>query len=79
MASLRSDFLRGAKERGYSAETAEHLFGLISEFAGYGFNKSHAVAYSLIAYQLAWLKANRSLYFYSALLNRVIGDEVHTS
>ena len=79
MASLRTDFLKGAKERGYAEETAEHLFGLISEFAGYGFNKSHAVAYSLIAYQLAWLKANRSLYFYSALLNSVIGDEIHTS
>lgn len=79
MASLREDFMQGAQQRGYSEETAAHLYELIGEFAGYGFNKSHAVAYSLIAYQLAYLKANKSLYFYCALLNSVIGDEIRTS
>ncbi len=79
MASLRTEFMKGAEENGYDRETAEKLFGQIMMFAGYGFNKSHAVAYSLIAYQLAYLKANKSLYFYSALLNSVIGDDVRTA
>ena len=58
MNHLKKDFLSGALKNGYSLEDAEKLFNDIEKFAGYGFNKSHAIAYSLIAYQMAYLKAN---------------------
>ncbi|MFR9254063.1 MAG: hypothetical protein ACLVJ6_00145 [Merdibacter sp.] len=45
------------------------------KFARYGFNRSHSIAYGMIAYQMAYLKANAPLYFYTALLNSVIGAE----
>jgi len=47
-------------------------------FGDYGFNKSHAYAYGLICYQMAWLKSNYPLYFYQALLDSVIGAEIKT-
>lgn len=49
------------------------------KFANYGFNRSHSVAYGMIAYQMAYLKANAPLYFFTALLNSVIGSETKTS
>lgn len=79
MDALRQDFLKGALEMGYSAETAESLFRDIEKFAGYGFNKSHAVAYSYIAYQMAYLKANYPLDFYCSLLNSLLNDPNKTS
>ena len=69
MAKQREKFLRGTAERGVAAETAIQLFDLIAYFAGYGFNKAHAVCYSLIGYQTAYLKANHPLEFTCALLN----------
>lgn len=51
----------------------------MEQFAGYGFNKSHSYAYSLVAYQMAYLKANYPLYFYQSLLNSVIGSGIKTS
>ncbi|MBP3892123.1 MAG: DNA polymerase III subunit alpha [Solobacterium sp.] len=77
--SLRSSFVEGCVQNGYTAALGESLFSTIEKFAGYGFNKAHSVAYSLIAYQMAYLKANAPLYFYCALLDNVIGDEVKTS
>jgi DNA polymerase-3 subunit alpha len=51
-------FLQGAAKQGYSAEKAGAIYDMLVPFAGYGFNKSHAAAYSVLAYQTAYLKAN---------------------
>ena len=75
---LKSDFINGSVSRGYTADLAEELFSWIVRFANYGFNRSHAVAYSKIAYQLAYLKANYPVYFITELLNTVIGDQSKT-
>lgn len=62
-------------EKGYDESFANDLYDMIVRFADYGFNRSHAVAYSMLSYQLAYLKAHYPLYFYAALLTSVIGDE----
>lgn len=74
MSSLKDDFIEGCISNGYTRKLAEMLFELIDRFAAYGFNKSHSVAYGMIAYQMAFLKANYPLYFYKALLSSVIGS-----
>jgi DNA polymerase-3 subunit alpha len=51
-------FLKGAREKGYTKAQAQEIFNLIEPFAGYAFNKAHAVSYATIAYQTAYLKAN---------------------
>jgi DNA polymerase III subunit alpha len=71
----RDNFIKGCIGKGYSREIANQIYDLIVRFANYGFNRSHAVAYSMIAYQLAYLKANYPLYFYAALLTSIIGHE----
>ncbi|WP_108671270.1 DNA polymerase III subunit alpha [Peribacillus acanthi] len=71
----REDFVRGAKNQGYAENVAHTIYDLIVRFANYGFNLSHAAAYSLIAYQLAYLKAHFPLHFMAALLTSVIGNE----
>ncbi|MFC7373392.1 DNA polymerase III subunit alpha [Fictibacillus iocasae] len=70
----RAHFVDGCLSNGYSKETADALYDLIVMFADYGFNRSHAVAYSIISYQLAYLKANYPQDFMSALLSSVIGN-----
>ncbi len=63
----RGRFVEGCKtESGIEAKQANELFDLIDKFAGYGFNKSHAAAYALLAYQTAWLKAHYPEEFYAA-------------
>ena len=79
LAGLRQEYVLGCKENGYSDEMASNLFDLAEKFAGYGFNKSHAVAYGLVAYQLAYLKANYPLEFYTSILNSVIGDSTKSA
>jgi len=79
MADMRPEFIDGCLKNHYTKETAEELFSYIEKFSGYGFNKSHSVAYSLIAYQMAYLKVKYPMYFYSALLNSVISDKDKTS
>ncbi|MGX7069295.1 DNA polymerase III subunit alpha [Gemella bergeri] len=59
----------------HDIEIARHLFELIVTFANYGFNKSHAVVYSMLAYRLAYLKVYYTKYFMTALLNNVISSE----
>lgn len=76
--SLYSDFMNGCINNGYDKNLAQNVYDLILEFANYGFNKSHSVAYAMVAYELAYLKANYPLYFYKALLNGVIGAESKT-
>lgn len=71
----REHFVQGALHNGYGKQTANEIYDLIVKFANYGFNRSHAVAYSVIAYQLAYLKAHYPLYFMAALLSSVSGSE----
>jgi DNA polymerase-3 subunit alpha len=66
-------FIAGAKERGYSEKKADEIFELLIPFAGYGFNKSHAAGYSVVAYQTAYLKANFPIEFMTANLT----NEIH--
>ena len=69
MAKQRAIFIEGAAGNGLETSEAEHLFDLIETFAGYGFNKSHSVAYALVAYQTAWLKAHYPAEFMAAVLS----------
>lgn len=62
-------FLAGAQSQGYEEAQAQEVFNYIYQFANYGFNRSHAVVYSLLAYQLAYLKAHYPIEFYATLLN----------
>jgi DNA polymerase-3 subunit alpha len=70
----RAEFIRGAQERGASEATAREVFDLIIHFGGYGFNKSHSAAYSLLGYQSAYLKAHYTPEFMAALLSSEIDD-----
>ncbi len=72
MQKEKSNFLEGAKKNGFNIAKAEKLFDLMAKFAGYGFNKSHATAYSLISYQTAYLKVYYPLEFYAALFSTEI-------
>jgi DNA polymerase III subunit alpha len=74
MAKQREKFLGGCRERGTSAAKAERVWELMEKFAGYGFNKSHAAAYGLVAYQTAYFKANYPVEFMAALLTSEMGD-----
>lgn len=75
MASMKTDFINGGIENGFSKEEAERVYDLIEKFANYGFNKSHSVAYGYIAYWLAYLKTNYPLEFFSALLSNEQGSD----
>ena len=76
--SEEARFITGAMNKGYSKEIAKKVFDLILNFANYGFNRAHSVAYSLIAYKMAYLKARFPKYFFSNLLTSVIGSETKT-
>ena len=62
-------FIEGAQAKGVAREKAQYIFDLVAKFAGYGFNKSHAAAYALVAYQTAWLKANHPVEFLAASMS----------
>ena len=68
MAEQKNYFLNGTKKRGISVEKANEIFDQIAAFAGYGFNKSHAAAYALIAYQTAWVKTNYIHEFFVSMM-----------
>jgi DNA polymerase-3 subunit alpha len=70
----RDKFVKGCIKEGNGEELGNKLFDLIEKFALYGFNKSHAVGYAILAYQTAYLKANYPAEFMCALLNSEIGD-----
>ncbi len=75
MAKHRGAFVKGCKEKHSIPEAkANEVFDLLEKFAGYGFNKSHAAAYAIVAYQTAWLKANHPVEFLSAMLTNDMGD-----
>lgn len=74
MDSMRSKFIHGAQDNGYTPEVAERIFDYIDQFANYGFNRSHAVAYSKLAFELAYIKAWYPAAFLISLLNTVNND-----
>ncbi len=71
-------FITGAISNNYTREEAEKVYNLILKFANYGFNKSHSVSYSIVAYKMAYLKCYYPKYFYANLLGGVIGSETKT-
>ncbi len=80
MAKHRSLFVKGCKEKNNIPETkANAIFDLLEKFAGYGFNKSHAAAYAIVAYQTAYLKANYAVEFLSAMMTNDMSDTAKLS
>ncbi len=74
MAKMKQKFVEGAGGRGKSKEKAGELWDYIEPFAGYGFNKSHSVAYAMLAYKTAYLKAHYPVAFMAAMLNSEISS-----
>src|SRR6059058_4831770 len=74
MQKQRSRFVSGCVERGTDRTQAETIFELLERFADYGFNKSHAAAYALVAYQTAYLKANYPVEFLAASMTLDMGN-----
>lgn len=78
--AMKTRFVEGARKlHQVPPEKSEEIFEILLKFAGYGFNKSHSVAYGLVAYQTAYLKAHWPAPFFAALLTSVIGDPVKMS
>ena len=74
MAKHRGIFRKGAAEKGISEDKADEVFDLMEKFAGYGFNKSHAAAYSLLAYHTAWLRVHYTAEFFCANMTIEMDD-----
>ncbi|BAN22678.1 DNA polymerase III subunit alpha [Caballeronia insecticola] len=74
MAKHRELFREGAAKNGLTAQKADETFDLMEKFAGYGFNKSHAAAYALLAYHTAWLKAHHPAEFMAANMSLAMDD-----
>jgi DNA polymerase-3 subunit alpha len=74
MAKHREIFRKGAAEKGIDEAKADEVFDLMEKFAGYGFNKSHAAAYSLLAYHTAWLKRHYTAEFFAANMTIEMDD-----
>ncbi|MEZ5835186.1 MAG: DNA polymerase III subunit alpha [Geminicoccaceae bacterium] len=75
MDAQRETFVTGAKERGIDEDLANVIFDSVAKFASYGFNKSHAAAYALLAYHTAYLKANHPVEFYAAVMCMEMGNQ----
>ena len=75
MVKQRETFVKGCKEKNnIPATKANQIFDLLEKFAGYGFNKSHAAAYAIVAYQTAYLKANHPVEFFCAMMTNDVAD-----
>ena len=74
MEAQKERFVTGAVVKGIDKTHAANIFELVDKFAGYGFNKSHAAAYALVAYQTAWLKANHPVEFLAASMSLDLGN-----
>lgn len=74
MAKHRAIFAEGAAKNGIGADKANEIFDLMEKFAGYGFNKSHAAAYALLAYHTAWLKVHYLAEFTAANMSVALDD-----
>jgi DNA polymerase III subunit alpha len=75
MAEQREVFVAGAARNGIDADMANTIFDAVAKFAEYGFNKSHAAAYALLAYHTAYLKANHPLEFYAAVMTMEMANQ----
>ncbi|QQE73546.1 DNA polymerase III subunit alpha [Brevibacillus composti] len=75
LAEQREKFVAGCIRQGYGEKLGHDIYDLIVRFADYGFNKAHSVAYGMISYQMAYLKANYPLAFMAALLSLSIGSQ----
>jgi len=75
MAKEKKKFISQAQTKGYSEKIAQKVWGYIERFAGYGFNKAHATAYAMIAYQTAYLKANYPVEFMAAFLTVEVNNK----
>ena len=78
MEKERNVFIKRSVANGYTETKAIEVYDLIIKFANYGFNKAHSVAYALIGYQMAYLKANYPVFFIANLLNMSIGSDIKT-
>ncbi|WP_261089137.1 DNA polymerase III subunit alpha [Streptococcus mitis] len=74
MHEMRASFIQGSLEAGHTAKKAEQVFDVMEKFAGYGFNRSHAYAYSALAFQLAYFKTHYPAIFYQVMLNSANSD-----
>ena len=74
MHRMEDDFIKGAVALGHSAEKAKKVFAIMEKFAGYGFNRSHAYAYSALAFQLAYFKVHYPDVFFDIMLNYSSSD-----
>lgn len=74
MATHRAIFRKGAAEKDISQDKADEVFDLMEKFAGYGFNKSHAAAYSLLAYHTGWIKVHHTAEFFAANMTIELDD-----
>src|SRR5438045_3757688 len=74
MDKQKERFVKGAEAKGIEPHRADYIFELVAKFAGYGFNKSHAAAYAVVAYQTAYLKANYPVEFLAASMSLDIGN-----
>ena len=72
---LQARFVMGAEKKGYTVASALEVYEYMKRFGNYGFNRSHAVAYSKMAFELAYLKSHYPAAFFAALLNSVIGND----
>jgi DNA polymerase-3 subunit alpha len=80
MSKQRAVFVKGCKEKNNIPERqANEIFDLLEKFAGYGFNKSHAAAYAIVAYQTAYLKANYPVEFFCAMMTNDMADTAKLS
>ena len=75
----QSKFIEKTIDNGHSKEVATKVFNYILKFASYGFNRSHSVAYALLSYKMAYLKAHYHEYFMKCLLSQAIGSSIDTS
>ncbi|MEG3334989.1 DNA polymerase III subunit alpha [Streptococcus suis] len=69
MQAMEAEFLQGALKNGHAEENAREIFGMMAKFAGYGFNRSHAYAYSALAFQMAYFKSHYTDVFFDVMLN----------
>lgn len=75
MAKMEAQFIEGAEKNSVDPKKAKEIWDLIVKFAGYGFNKSHTVAYALVAFQTAYIKAHYPVEFMASLLTSEMGNQ----
>lgn len=79
IAKTEKAFIEGSIKNGYSKEDATNIFNLIYKFAGYGFNKSHAIVYAIFSCRMAYLKAHYPLEFYASILSNASSEEFNNT